>query len=152
MVTADKCKGACGFMDDSYPCETAAVAARRRRMEIRRFKAICSANPFVEQLVSKRSRPLTGISYVPREVEKQTFLPAVSSKRTQENSAPKLSGYESIQARDPKRAASSPSTVWESPTGGEFCLLENRSKAELVQDFCLAVVHAQFELSYCYQP
>jgi hypothetical protein len=51
MVTADKCKGACGFMDDSYPCETAAVAARRRRMEIRRFKAICSANPFVEQLI-----------------------------------------------------------------------------------------------------
>ncbi|CAM6002940.1 unnamed protein product [Sphagnum balticum] len=124
MVTADKCKGACGFMDDSYPCETAAVAARRRRMEIRRFKAICSANPFVEQLVSKRSRPLTGISYVPREVEKQTFLPAVSSKRTQENME-KIT--EEVSPGVPVALASSPSSS---------CVADNRCPPHGVVSLC----------------
>ena len=60
MATAETCRsGSCrGIMEDSMPCENGAVAVRRRRMEIRRFKMMATnTSALVEQPVSKRLRP-----------------------------------------------------------------------------------------------
>nr|ADB22517.1 protein phosphtase 2C [Marchantia polymorpha] len=56
LVTSDACRSSCNFLEDSLQCETATVAARRRRKEIRRFKLITNAG--ISEPSSKRFRAL----------------------------------------------------------------------------------------------
>lgn len=125
----------------SYEINGGAVSLRRRRMEIRRIKMLTNANVFVEQPVSKRLRPVSGVSYnVQREGEEDDDDVDVvqegddvmmnhrdnallcASTSTCSDSASRLS-----VVREPGRAASSLSTAWERPSGGQsvlaFCSL-----------------------------
>lgn len=67
FISMDGMARACGFMEESLSCGGRAGAARRRRMEIRRFKEIVNVNTCVEQPVSKRSRLVSDTSYTFRE-------------------------------------------------------------------------------------
>ena len=144
-------------MEKASGCENGAVSLRRRRMEIRRFKMMTNSNVFVEQPVSKRLRPVSGISnnMPPRhrgegggddeEVVMEEVMEEVVEKGGsgggvditlcvtnrdnalcgsrcsvewgQENSALRLSVCDVIP--DPGHAASSLSTAWERPSGGQ---------------------------------
>nr|QFS19066.1 protein phosphatase 2C [Apopellia endiviifolia (species B)] len=134
---AGDCGSICSFMEGTLPFDSGAIAARRRRMEIRRFKLIASCGTFLEPH-NKRLRSLQGHPYTARGVGELPPLcnpeydfvlrHPVDNDESRRDGHPRqhlrCEGAQAIMRHD----TSTPSSIWEvsSPTNS----VQNSSSGE----------------------